>query len=165
MATKRKLNETECLLIAAQINAIRTNYISANIDNTKKKSKCKLYGSRNETVNQIICECSKLDQKEYKSKYVWVVTVIHCELSKRLKFGYAKKCCTNKPESVQKFSGILRYKRFTRRQKSTRHLVDFFCSQCENKSKRNDRHIGGSCTEKKNNKKLSNLHIRWPAHD
>ena len=52
--------ETESLLIPAQNNAIRTNYINAEIDKTKQNSECRLCGNRDKTINHIISECSKL---------------------------------------------------------------------------------------------------------
>ena len=52
--------ETESLLIAVQDNAIRTNHIKARIDKTQQNSKCRLCGDRDETINHIIRECSKL---------------------------------------------------------------------------------------------------------
>ena len=55
---------------------------------------------RDESINHIISECSKLAQKEYKTRHDWVGTVIHWELLWRMK-------CTN-------FSGILTYKRITK---------------------------------------------------
>ena len=55
--------ETESLLIAAQDSAIRTNHIKARIDKTQQNSKCGLCGDRDETINHIISECSKLAQK------------------------------------------------------------------------------------------------------
>ena len=64
--------ETESLLIAAQDNAIRTNHIKARIDKTQQNSKCRLCGDSDETINHIISECSKLAQKEYKSRNDWV---------------------------------------------------------------------------------------------
>ena len=54
--------ETESLLIAAQDDAIRTNNIKARIDKTQQNSKCRLCGDRDETINHIISECSKLAQ-------------------------------------------------------------------------------------------------------
>ena len=60
--------ETESLQIAAQNNAIRTNHIKARIDKTQQNSKCRLCGDRDETINHIISECSKLAQ-EYKTKH------------------------------------------------------------------------------------------------
>ena len=53
--------ETESLQIAPQNKAIRTNHIKARIDKTQQKC-----GDRDETINHIISECSKLAQEEYK---------------------------------------------------------------------------------------------------
>ena len=64
--------ETESPLKAAQNNAIsrqRTNHIKARIDKTQHNSRCRLCGDRNETINHIISECSKLAQQEYKNRY------------------------------------------------------------------------------------------------
>ena len=60
--------ETKSLLIAAQNNAIRTNHIKARIDKTQQNSRCRLCGDRDEMINHIISECSKLIQKEYKTR-------------------------------------------------------------------------------------------------
>ena len=57
--------EIESLLMVAQNSAIRTNHIKARIDKTQQNSKCRLCGDRDETINHIISECSKLTQKEY----------------------------------------------------------------------------------------------------
>ena len=51
--------ETESLLIAALHNAIRTHRIKARIDKTQQNSKCRLYGDRDEVINQITSECRK----------------------------------------------------------------------------------------------------------
>ena len=55
--------ETEYLLIAAQNTTIRTNHINPRIDKTQQNSRCSLCGDRNETINHIISESSKLAQK------------------------------------------------------------------------------------------------------
>ena len=68
--------ETESILIAAQNNAIRTNYIKARINKTPQNSKCRLCVGRDETLNHIISECSKLVQKEYKTRHGWVSKII-----------------------------------------------------------------------------------------
>ena len=52
--------ETEFLQIAAQNNAIRTNHIKARIDKTQQNSKFWLCGDRDETINHMRTECSKL---------------------------------------------------------------------------------------------------------
>ena len=59
----------ESLLIAAQNNTKRTNYSKARIDKTLQNSKCRLCGNRDETINNIISECSKLVQKECKKRH------------------------------------------------------------------------------------------------
>ena len=53
--------------MAVQNNAIRTNHIEERIDKTQKNSRCRLCGNRDETINHIISEFSKLAQKEHKS--------------------------------------------------------------------------------------------------
>ena len=37
---------------------------------------------RDETINPIISECSKLAQKEYKTRHDWVGKVIHREMTR-----------------------------------------------------------------------------------
>ena len=56
--------ETESLLMAAQNSAMWTNHIKARIDNMQQNSKCRLCSDRDENINHIISECSKLAQKE-----------------------------------------------------------------------------------------------------
>ena len=83
--------ETESLLMAAQNSAIRTNHIKARVDKKQQNSKCKLCGDRDETINHIISECSKLAQKKYKARHDWVGKVIHWEMCKKFKFDHANK--------------------------------------------------------------------------
>ena len=65
------------LLIADQNNAIITNHIKTTIDKTQQNSRCRLFGDRDETINHMISECSKLAQKEYKNRHDWVDKMIH----------------------------------------------------------------------------------------
>ena len=102
-AWRRKGNfmrETEYLLIAAQNNTIRTNHIIARKYKTKKNSKCRVCGDRDEAINHIISECSKLELKEYKTRYDWVDVVIHGEMCKKLKFDHTKKCHMQKSAPI-----------------------------------------------------------------
>ena len=92
--------ETESHLIAAQDNAIRTNHIKARIDKTQQKSKCRLCGDRDETINHIISECSKLAQREYKARNDWVGKVIHWEMCKKFKFDHTNKWYMHNPAPV-----------------------------------------------------------------
>ena len=74
--------------MAAQNSAIRTNHIKVRIDKTQQNSQCRLCGDRDETINHIISEYSKLAQKEYKARNSWVGKVIHGEMWKKLKFDH-----------------------------------------------------------------------------
>ena len=89
--------ETESLLMAAQNSAIRTNHIKTRIDKTQQNSKCRLCGDRDETINDIISECSKLPQKVYKARHDWLGKVIHWEMCKKFKFDHANKWHMHNP--------------------------------------------------------------------
>ena len=92
--------ETESLLIAAQDSAIRTNHIKVRIDKTQPNSKCRLCRDRDETINHIISECSKLPQWEYKARHDWVGMVIHWEMCKKHKFDHTNKLYMHNPAPV-----------------------------------------------------------------
>ena len=110
--------ETDSLLIAAQGNAIRTNHIKARIDKTQQNSKCWLCSDRDETINHIISECSKLAQKEYKAKHDWVGKVVHWEMSRKFQFDHTNKWYMHNPAPVVENDtlnsyGTLKCKRIT----------------------------------------------------
>ena len=94
------MTETESLLIAAQDNAIITNHIKARIDKTQQNSKCRLCGDRDETINHIISECSKLAQKEYKAIHDWIGKVIHWEMCRKFQFDHTNKWYMHNPVPV-----------------------------------------------------------------
>ena len=89
--------ETESLLMAAQNSAIRTNHIKAGIDKTQQNSKC---GDRDETINHMISECSKLALKENKARHDWVGKGIHSEICKKFKFDHTNKWYMHNPAPV-----------------------------------------------------------------
>ena len=88
--------------MAAQNNAVRTNHIKARIDKTQQNSKCRLCGDRDETINHTISECSKLAQKEYKTRHDCVGKVIHWEMCKKFKFDHTNKWYMHNPVPVLK---------------------------------------------------------------
>ena len=92
--------ETESLLIAAQNNAIRTYHIKARIEKTQQNCKCRLSGDRDETINPIIKKCSKLAQKESKTRHDWVGKVIHWDMSKKFEFDHTNKWYMHNPAAV-----------------------------------------------------------------
>ena len=54
-------------------------------------------------INHVISECSKLAQKEYKTRHDWMGKVIHWELYKKLNFDHANKWYMHNTESVLGF--------------------------------------------------------------
>ena len=51
-------------------------------------------------INHMICECSKLAPKEYKTRHDWVGKVIYWELWKKFKFDQTNKWYMLNRESV-----------------------------------------------------------------
>ena len=101
MAKKRKFLERNRISPNSSTNnAIRTNHIKARIDKTQENSKCRLCGDKDETINHIISECSKLAQKEYKTIQDLVGKVILWEMCKKSKFDYTNKWYMPNPASV-----------------------------------------------------------------
>ena len=66
----------------------------------QQNSKCRLCGDRDETINRIIIECSKLAQKEYKATHDWVGKVIHCEMCRKFQFDFTNKWYMHNPAPV-----------------------------------------------------------------
>ena len=62
--------ETESLLLAAQNNAIGTNYAKEKIDKTQQNGKYRLRGDRDKMIYHVISKCSKFEQKVYKTRHV-----------------------------------------------------------------------------------------------
>ena len=74
--------------------------MKARIDKRQQNSKCRLCRDRDETINRIISEYSKLAQKEYKTIHDWVGKVIHWELCKDFKFDHTNKWYMHNPASI-----------------------------------------------------------------
>ena len=81
-------------------NAIRTDHIKARIDKTQQNSKCRLCDDKDETINHIISECSKLAQKEYKARHDWVGKVILWEMCRKFQFDHTNKWYMHNPAPV-----------------------------------------------------------------
>ena len=92
--------ETESIRISAQNNAIKYHHIKARIDKMQQNSKCRLCGDRDETINHIISKCSKLAQREYKTRHDWVSKVIHWDMCQKFKFDHTKEWYMHNPASV-----------------------------------------------------------------
>ena len=96
----RLMRVTEALIIAAQDQALRTNYIKATIDKSQIDAKCRMCRDKNETVSHIVSDCSKLAQKEYKKRHDNVARAIHWDLSGKCGFHRNDKWYNYVPESA-----------------------------------------------------------------
>ena len=69
--------ETEGLILAAQDQALHTNYIKFKIDKTAASPMCRLCHNKNETIDHVLSCCPKLSQAEYKRRHDNVAAAIH----------------------------------------------------------------------------------------
>ena len=74
--------------------------ISSDKQAKSYKRKNRLCGDGDETIYHIISKCSKLVQREYKTRHDWVEKVIHWELCKKFKFDHTNKWYVHNPEST-----------------------------------------------------------------
>ena len=74
--------------------------IKLRIDKMQQNSKCRLCGDRDETINSIISECSKLAQKEYKGRHDWIGKVIHWKMCRKFQFNHTNKWYIHNPALV-----------------------------------------------------------------
>ena len=72
------------------------------IDKTQQNSKHMLCGDRDETINYIISEYSKLAENKYKTRHDWMGKVIYWELCKKFRFDHTKKLYMHNLASVLK---------------------------------------------------------------
>ena len=85
---------------AAQEQAVRTNVIKAKIDNTQEQSKCRMCREKDETVNHLISECSKMAQREYKRRHDWVGRRVHWDVCRKYGIEVKDKWYQQEPGSV-----------------------------------------------------------------
>ena len=99
----KKINfkrETESLLIAAQDNTVRTNHVKARIDKTQQNSKYRLRSDRDEMINHIISEFSKLAQREHKARHDSVGRWSTGKFCRKFQFDHTNKWYMHNPAPV-----------------------------------------------------------------
>ena len=92
--------ETEALIIAAQDQSLRTNYVKFHIDKTTDSPLCRMCKEKGESVMHILSECSKLAQREYKRRHDNVARIVHWELCGMYKIERAKNWYEHEPKAV-----------------------------------------------------------------
>ena len=92
--------KTEGMILAAQGQALRTKYVKFRIDHSCVSPKCKMCGDKNETVWDVVGECSKLAGTEYKRRHGNVASIIHQALCIKYDFFTLERWYEHNPEKV-----------------------------------------------------------------
>ena len=92
--------ETEGLIIAAQDQALRTNYIKKKIDKEDINPTCRMCHNSNETIDHILSSCGKLAQNEYKKRHDKVAAIIHWSMCRNHNFEATDKWYEHRAEKV-----------------------------------------------------------------
>ena len=88
------------MILAAQGQALRTNYLKFRIDHSCVSRKCRMCGDKDETVWHVIGECSKLAGTEYKRRHDNVARIIHRALCIKYGFSTAERLYERNPEKA-----------------------------------------------------------------
>ena len=75
--------ETGGLILAAQEQALRTNWIKYSIGKTSETPLCRLCGDATETVRHTVSGCKKLAHREYWKRHHKVVLRVHWEMCRK----------------------------------------------------------------------------------
>ena len=70
--------ESEFLLIAAQ-QRLETNFVNARIDKAQQNSICRQCSDRDKMIIHIMSKCSKIVQREFKTRAEWVGKMMNWE--------------------------------------------------------------------------------------
>ena len=92
--------ETESLIVAVQIQRIRTNLVKAKIDKNQKDTLCRLCKKADESIDHVVSGCSKLEQKQYKRRHDNLGKIVHGKLARKCNFEAVDKWYEHEPESV-----------------------------------------------------------------
>ena len=93
---KRK---TECLIVAAQNQSVRTNLVKAKNDKNQRDSLCRVCRKVNESIDHIVSHCSKL-AKEYKRRHDNLGKIVHWKIARKCNFEARDRWYELEPESV-----------------------------------------------------------------
>ena len=89
---------TEALIMAAQDQAINTNWYSHHILKNSPSDKCRLCNEHPETIEHITTGCPKLAQTIYLDRHNAVASTLHWSLCKQMNFERAENWWEHQPE-------------------------------------------------------------------
>ena len=92
--------EIEGMILAAQGQGLRINYVKFRMDHDCVSRKCRMCDDKNETMWHVIGECSKLAGTEYKRRHDNVARIIHRALCIKYGFSTAERWYEHNPGKV-----------------------------------------------------------------
>ena len=78
--------ETESLIVAAQNQSVRKNFVKAKIDKSQKETLRRLCKKADKSIDHVVSGCSKLAQEEYKKRYNSLGKIVHWKLTRKCYF-------------------------------------------------------------------------------
>ena len=84
-------SETEGFIIAAQDQAIKTDYCRRNILNDGTDSMCRICGQYQETIDHIVAGCSELAKTEYLHRHDKAASYLHWNICKEQNINVEEK--------------------------------------------------------------------------
>ena len=66
-------------------------------------------GKAEESLNDVLSECSKLSQKEYKRRHDWFVRKIRWEICRKYGIEVEEKWCEHRPEVIMENVNVRHY--------------------------------------------------------
>ena len=88
------------MITAAQDQALRTNAIKTKVEKQNLSPICRMCGEKDESMGNLVGECSKLAQTEYKHRHDTVARMIHCNIAHSNGLDVLNKWYEHKPEGV-----------------------------------------------------------------
>ena len=88
------------MILAAQEQALRTNWIRKNIDGQEVSEKCRICGERDKSITHLISECKNLAQKEYNQRHDNIARIVHLDLCQKFGLVGEARWYNHKPASV-----------------------------------------------------------------
>lgn len=99
-------SETEGFIIAAQDQAIKTNYYRSNILNDGTDPMCRICGQFQETIDHIVAGCPELAKTEYLHRHDKAASYLHWNICKELNINVEEKWYEHEPQTVTERDNI-----------------------------------------------------------
>ena len=99
-------SETEGFIIAAQDQAIKTNYYRDKILKDGADPVCRICGQFQETIDHIVAGCPELAETEYLQRHNKAATYLHWNICKEFNINTKSKWYEHEPQTVSEKDDI-----------------------------------------------------------